>query len=239
MAVDPRQIFNDSWDSYTQLLASNGLYHTEQYTALRDLFTCRFPRPFSLLDLGCGDAGNLCDKLAVGGRLNVERYVGIDLSKDALALARERLPAVVAPGTPVTLHHLGMLEFLRTCNDSFDVIISTFAMHHLSTEDKAAVIQEAARLLAPQQGIFVVVDAFRNPGESRTSALDRFTTHFQAQPLMTPFAKKLLCDHVWECDHPETIETYEQFGRLAGFSRPEVLYTDAQQMGRLLVMHTS
>lgn len=69
--------------------------------------------------------------------------------------------------------------------------------------------------------------------------VDRFNAHFQAQPQMTPAAKQLLCAHVSLCDFPETVETYAEFGRQAGFTSMEVIYTDPQQMGRLMVMQTA
>lgn len=178
--------------------------------------------------------GTLCKRLTVQGSLPVDRYVGVDLSKEALDRAQQRLPTVVQlhvlscealqpvlsssvlylwykviqllpatplsgraekshclllpmhvaahacfaqpqvkRGTPVTFHQTGMLEFLQQSSDSFDVVTASFAMHHLSSADKASVIREAFRLLAPRSGKFVVVDTFRNPGESRDSALDR------------------------------------------------------------------
>ena len=51
-------------------------------------------RPFSFLDLGCGDAATLAPLLA---SMAVQRYKGVDLSESALALAAENLTGLSCP----------------------------------------------------------------------------------------------------------------------------------------------
>lgn len=49
-----------------------------------------------------------------------------------------------------------------------DVILASFAVHHLSLEDKQRLLNEAARALKPGSGLLCVIDAFRHPGQTRS-----------------------------------------------------------------------
>lgn len=49
--------FFKEWQLYSKVLAQNYLYHREVYAQLHEFLVTRLNRPFTLLDLGCGDAG--------------------------------------------------------------------------------------------------------------------------------------------------------------------------------------
>jgi SAM-dependent methyltransferase len=91
-----------------------------------------------VVDLGIGTAN-----LAV--RLPSRRHlVGVDVSEQMLDLARAKLHG----SSSVELVQADLLEFLDR-PATFDVIISTYAIHHLVADEKALLIERAAARLAP------------------------------------------------------------------------------------------
>ena len=108
----------------------------------------------SVLDLGIG-TGNLAARLPPCGRL-----VGVDVSERMLERASGKL------GPSVELVQADLLEVLAGPSDAaadsdasghLDVIVSTYAIHHLTAGEKETLIVAAAQRLAPG-GRFVVGD---------------------------------------------------------------------------------
>ena len=95
---------------------------------------------------------------------------GVDLSAAALQVAQQAtIPAVLPAGTQHQLVEQDMISFVSKLEAGrADVILASFAVHHLSLEDKQRLLNEAARALKPSGGLFCVVDAFRHPGQTRS-----------------------------------------------------------------------
>jgi tRNA (cmo5U34)-methyltransferase len=96
----------------------------------------------SVADLGCGD-GRLT-ALVLDSCPGITRALATDRSEPMLALARERFgsDARVEVG-----HH--DLEEPLAWEETFDVIVSGFAIHHLHDERKRALFSEIAQSLTP------------------------------------------------------------------------------------------
>ena len=123
--------FFDTWSVYDQILDRNFMFHDEIFNDVRTFLADRFgDRPLEILDLGCGSARHI--SLALAGR-NVLRYVGYDLSKAALAHARENLGRL---NCPIELRLGDFLSGIESLTDRYDVILSSFAIHHLSADGK-------------------------------------------------------------------------------------------------------
>jgi SAM-dependent methyltransferase len=110
--------------------------------------------PGRVLDLGCGD-GRLAALLlaAVPG----STAVGVDLSPTMLEAARERFG-----GSPDVTLIEARLDDPLPVEGPFDVVVSSFAIHHVTDERKATLAAEAAALLRPG-GIFANLDIVRAP----------------------------------------------------------------------------
>ena len=103
--------------------------------------------PFrSLLDLGTG-TGRMLELFGP----NIERGLGLDLSLDMLAIARDRLERTGIKHCSV---RQGDLYDLPLGNDTFDVVILHQVLHFL--DDGARAIKEAARVLRPGGRLLVV-----------------------------------------------------------------------------------
>src|SRR5712692_2023929 len=124
--------FFDKWSVYDQVLDHNYMFHDEMFNDVQRLLAERYERrPFAVLDLGCGGARHLGRALR---DRSVSRYVGYDLSDVALAHAKDNLTSL---GCAVKLFQGDLLEGVRAGDERFDVIFSSFALHHLTSGDKA------------------------------------------------------------------------------------------------------
>ena len=103
----------------------------------------------SVLDIGVG-TGNLAKKFLE----NNYRVVGIDQSREMLRVAKHKYPNLKV--------RLG--EFLKIpFNDKvFDIIVSTYAFHHLNSEEKSLAIKEMIRVLKDNGKIVIGDLMFKN-----------------------------------------------------------------------------
>jgi ubiquinone/menaquinone biosynthesis C-methylase UbiE/DNA-binding transcriptional ArsR family regulator len=100
----------------------------------------------SLLDLGTG-TGRMLELFAA----DIERGLGLDLSLDMLAIARERLDRA---GLKTCSVRQGDIYDLALPRDSFDVVIIHQVLHFL--DDGPRAIREAVRVLRPGGRLLVV-----------------------------------------------------------------------------------
>ena len=100
----------------------------------------------SLLDLGTG-TGRMLELFAA----KIERGLGLDLSVDMLALAREHLDRAGLKNCSV---RYGDIYDLALPRDSFDVVIIHQVLHFL--DDSGRAIREAARVLRPGGRLLVI-----------------------------------------------------------------------------------
>jgi len=128
------------WDEIRKLHAADAAVEAAIRAALAD-------RPFrSLLDLGTG-TGRMLELLAGG----IERGLGLDLSREMLALARARLERANLRHCSVRQSDIYDLALPR---DSFDVVVIHQVLHFL--DDGARAIREAARVLRPGGRLLVI-----------------------------------------------------------------------------------
>lgn len=93
-----------------------------------------------LLDAGCGTGSLLLDLLAGYPKL---RASGVDPDDKALELAKNKLSE---RGVPL---HQARMEELPFETGSFDVVVTTLAIHHIPIDRRAASLAECARVLRP------------------------------------------------------------------------------------------
>ena len=78
----------NQWHDYRAIVDADWMAHREIFSAIRAWVLLRYPGPFTLLDLGCGDAGFIKGTFAETG---LWAYTGIDASQAALAKSRLEL----------------------------------------------------------------------------------------------------------------------------------------------------
>ncbi|WP_105615329.1 MerR family transcriptional regulator [Vallitalea okinawensis] len=112
------------------------------------------PNHIKVLDIGVG-TGNLSEKFLS----NNYDIVGIDQSREMLNVAKKKFPKL-----PVRLG-----EFLKIPfdNNQFDIIVTTYAFHHLNDSEKSIAIEEMLRVLK-DKGVIVIGDMmFENEGQKQ------------------------------------------------------------------------
>jgi tRNA (cmo5U34)-methyltransferase len=110
-------------------------------------------RVHRVLDLGCGD-GRLTS-LVLDARPELHSAIGLDSSPPMLLKAHERFAA--EPRVTVLDHDLrDSLPDLGT----FDLVVSGFAIHHVSDDRKRSLLAEIASVLQPS-GVFVNLEVVR------------------------------------------------------------------------------
>jgi ubiquinone/menaquinone biosynthesis C-methylase UbiE len=133
-----------------------------------------------VLDVGCG-TGTLA--LEASERAGVTGHVvGVDPAPRQIARARAK---AAKRGLPVDFQ-IGVIEHLPFPAESFDVVLSTWMMHHLPDDLKRRGLAEIARVLKPA-GRLVVVDAThpeRSERRARAPRLGAGELGIQAQPTL-------------------------------------------------------
>jgi SAM-dependent methyltransferase len=202
--------FFQVWDTYAKVVAANYMFHRELgegiKTALRERFS---GRPFSVLDLGCGDAATFAPLLE---GLSLKSYQGVDLSEAALALAKKNLSLL---SCPVELTQADFMQALAEAPKQ-DVIYTSFALHHLTTDRKADFFQLAAQKLDPG-GLLLLVDVAREEGESLTEYLQNYCSWLrQSMSGLEAGEQEQICDHLVNNDMPEPYSRLRTQAEAAG-----------------------
>lgn len=210
MPAHPSGSFFDTWDTYQKVVAGGYMFHREIGVALNQALRAHFGRPFSILDLGCGDAATLTPLLE---GLALQRYKGVDLSETALTLAAENLRALACP---VELAHADILAALAAEDTAYDVIHSSFALHHLPTKQKAEFFERAARRLN-RGGMLVLVDVVREEDETLEVYHERYCDWLRSSfSALNEDEKNLICDHIVNNDLPDPCSVLQAQARAAG-----------------------
>lgn len=207
--------FLQQWETYRRVFGFNYMRHRELAGMVHDYLVSAFSRPYSLLDLGCGDAA--FTQLAAEGT-PLASYVGVDLSPTALGFARERLKEVVADCGFIECDLASAPQQLLKRRPKFDAVLASFSVHHLSCEAKGKLIREIGTLLEPG-GVFLMVDCVMRPEETRESYLDRYMDLIRRNwTKMEPTEVAAIEDHIRSSDYPEKCETLREIANKAGCS---------------------
>jgi len=204
--------FFNAWAIYRKVLSNNYMHHREIYQAVTDLLAKQLEtRPFKLLDLGCGDASFLAP--ALQGR-TIQHYKGFDLSDPALALAAENIAPL---GCQAELINIDFMEGLAQTNQCFDIVFTSYALHHLTQEEKAEFFRLAHTVLT-ENGLLLIIDVMREPNETLSMYLDNFCQwlreewlEFDEQDLTA------IIQHIRHNDMPETAAILSTLAEAADF----------------------
>ena len=108
-----------------------------------------------ILDLGCGD-GRLA-ALVLDHRPDVVEAIAVDSSPAMLSRARTRF----ADDARVQVQRHDLADAITDLG-TFDVMVSGFAIHHLTDERKVALLHEIAAQLAPD-GVYANLEVVASP----------------------------------------------------------------------------
>lgn len=222
----------NQWHVYRSIVDHDWMCHRGIFDAIKQWVVLRHPGPFTLLDLGCGDGGFIEDTFTDTG---LWAYTGVDASQAALGKAREELAAA---RFQVRLIEADMLDYLsadtRAVAPAFDVILASYAVHHLPIREKREFFRRVHGTLAPG-GSLLFADIFRRGDETREQYLAAYTGMMRNDwQGLTPESLASTTEHVVERDFPESAATIRELAREAGFhGEPRELFRDATGFHRL------
>lgn len=225
-SLPTQQIFQRDWQIYRKMIDNNYLFHREAYACLHHVLASEIDHPFSFLDIACGDAS--ASVAALRGTA-VSRYEGIDLSRAALDMADQLLPAL---GRPYVLNEGDFAELLPARRDPVDVVWIGLSLHHFQLHEKLGLMR-AARAVAGEGGRFLVYENASPDGEDRDGWLRRWAAQ---RPFWTAYDAEewdVIWHHVSTADFPETAFDWAMLGREAGFDRTRELYVAPSDLFRL------
>jgi tRNA (cmo5U34)-methyltransferase len=163
------------------------------YEALLDAGASAVPRTArTIVDLGTGTGALAARCLA---RARRARLVGIDADPGMLAVAADRLAS-----TSRRPSHAEWLtgNFLRTALPRADVVVGSFALHHVRTRAGKARLYRRIRVALGRRGTLVSVDCFpsRDRADARTQReqwlahLERTYSRRESQGYLQAWAKE-------------------------------------------------
>jgi len=192
------------------------MHHREIYAQVEEWLGKRASEPYSILDLGCGNARFLAPCLK---KHPPSMYVGVDLSAVALEEAKEHLNGLLH----VALRQEEMVKALEQGREKFEVIFSGYAMHHLDSAEKEKFLSLSFRKLATG-GRMLLVDIIRDEGETREEYIARYLEFMRRGWAEVPRGElEEACAHVQTHDFPETGSALRGMGKKAGFVEMERL----------------
>lgn len=214
---DETSLFRHSWSLYDALAEMNYMHHREIYACVAELLAEIHQRgPWTILDLGCGNARFLAPCLM---STTPQHYIGIDLSSPALEEAGTRFLADLPSRA---LHCENMLTFMEACPPRSEVIFSSFAVHHLCLDEKRRLFLACAKALQPN-GLIILVDVAREEHQDRDSYLATYLGTMRSHwTRVAAHDLDAACAHVQDFDFPETLSTLRIIAQEAGLNSFEL-----------------
>ena len=220
---DPTQIFIRNWEIYQKIILANYMKHKEiGLLSQKHLKEFASNHRIKILDIGCGDAHQIANQIAT---LNIQSYTGYDLSNQAIDLAKQHLQKTNAK----LEFQVGKMEdLIKIESNTYNLLYSSFAIHHLKDEDKNVFINDCAQRLE-KNGLFILIDIKRLPGQSTDEFKKSYTDLiYQDWHSLQPEEKDAIVLHLQTCDIPVEIDTYVQYAKQAGLSLIEEVAIDAR-----------
>lgn len=222
---DARTIFQEQWLTYRKVIDCDYMEHA---AIRKGLFSFLAEHPeFSqslgdVLDLGCGDA-EISSTLV--GRFGCRSYLGVDTSEMALRQAAARPNwGEVEPG----FRESDLLSFLQEeGEESFDLILVGFVLHHLDARGKREFFRAVAGKLR-SGGVLLFYDVFLRPGLDRDASVAAYLLWIREDwTEITPTEYEAIEAHIDSSDFPEALPWINEAAAEGGLSQAITLVTCA------------
>jgi 2-polyprenyl-3-methyl-5-hydroxy-6-metoxy-1,4-benzoquinol methylase len=221
-----QELFARGLATFRKVIAANYMAHEQVYSVLHEILLNEAKDGFVFADLACGTAP--FSAAALSGT-DVARYVGIDISKPSLEVAKEGLAPLTCP---VELRCQDFVEAIETWEGPIDVVWIGQSLHHLRAPEKRVFMRKVERLL-PRDGLFVIWEPTCLEGEDREGWMERFR---QLRPQWSVISDEEFAafdSHCGASDYAETAVTWKGMAREAAFDQADELFTASNQLARI------
>ena len=220
-------LFERQWTVYRKFVDGDYGSTKGAYAALHRLILDRIDRPFTFLDLACGDARGSVSALS---GTKVAQYHGVDLAPPALEYAAANLDALACD---VHLDHADYISAIEQRPEPADIVWIGLSLHHLETDGKRQLMSAIRRMIG-HDGLFVTYEPTCINGEDRTGYLDRYEAIARERFDSYDEAElAALMTHVRSSDFPENMDSWRELGHDAGFAQTEHLYSGDPDLLRM------
>lgn len=210
--------FNANWQPYKDSVKKNMLFHKEMFLALNQFLKQNMEgRDFSFVDVGCGDCSSiepvLIDK-------PITKYIGIDAAEDVLKMASSNLAKLSCDKKFISED---MTTAINRLSSPVDLIFTSYAVHHLSSQQKFDFILNCKNKLTPN-GFLLMVDGVREKNQTRDEWLNALEARFKLiHPEMTDDELINRMGHPRADDFPEEISVLDSIANKQGWSNFQVV----------------
>lgn len=208
------EIFKRNWRIYTQITLNNYMFHSDFALHTSSVFSemSKSNQPIDVLDCGCGDAFQLSQQL---NGLSVSSFTGYDMSEQALELAQKNFRD---HDHPVILKNGAMQDLILDEDKSFDVIYSSFAIHHLQDKGKREFLNSCYNRLKPG-GKIILIDILRSKEQNVSEYLEKYIEIINSTwSSISTGDKELIFDHMRNYDFPAVIDDFSDWVKETGFT---------------------
>ncbi len=212
------EYFNQHWARYRNAIDNNMLYHQEMMATLKQFLDTKFQNTsFSIVDIGCGDASKIAPVLKAS---KVTAYTGIDAAPEVLELAKASLAEIDCQKAWLAMN---MVDGIYKISKPVDIIFTSYAVHHLTTDEKQQFIQACKDKLKPG-GFLLFIDGVLEVNQSREAWLKKLSDRMKtADPSLSSQALEELMQHPSKDDFPETVKTYQVMATEQGWRGFELM----------------
>jgi ubiquinone/menaquinone biosynthesis C-methylase UbiE len=220
MEQNSAQIFSENWSIYQKIMSHNYMHHAEFAEETAGVFNSLIRKNLHLLDVGCGDVIGLLPALQ---KASIGFYTGYDLSLYALQVAATRLSS---QNFSFALKEGNMMPLIAEEEKQFDVIYSSFAIHHLQDDEKRKLFQICFDKLLPRSKM-IYIDVFRQENITREQYIQEYFSYIKNDwLLLTADEKQPIYEHVSQYDFPSDIVETIGWLKQTGFSVYQNYQTD-------------
>jgi SAM-dependent methyltransferase len=212
--------FNQNWQRYLNTIKNNTLYHKEMLHALdKFLATTWANKEFTFADVGCGDARTVFPILS---QYQIKKYIGIDAAPDVLKMAEEMLAPLKCDKEFMAEN---MCSAITHLSSKVDIIYTSFAVHHLSLQEKTDFIAHCYEQLNSEGYLLLIDGVLSSSQQTRAEWLDVLQGRIaETHPEIDESELITRMEHPRAADFPESIKTFTEIAQRQSWSKFEVLF---------------
>ena len=180
MEQNSAKVFSENWNIYQKIILHNYMHHAAFVKKTAEVFRKLSQKKLRILDIGCGDAMAL---LPILQQAPVAFYSGYDLSPYALQMAAANLSSQHFPSS---FKEGNMMMLIQEEKKQFDVVHSSFAIHHLQDDEKQKLFKACFDKLTPG-GKMIYIDVFRQRGNTREQYIEDYIFYIKSESEMSRF----------------------------------------------------